>query len=69
MKIHTKGETMPISGEAIRMMNYADDIATTLRRILTLAPSLTAEERRRVLDHMHGISPSFDQVLETLGAK
>ena len=69
MKIHTKGETMPISGEAIRMMNYADDIATTLRRILTLAPSLTADERRRVLDHMQSLTPGYDQVVETLGAK
>jgi hypothetical protein len=69
MKIHTKGETMPISGEAIRMMNYADDIATTLRRILTLAPSLTMEERRRVLEHMQSLTPGYDQVVETLGAK
>ena len=29
---------MPLSGEAIRMMNYIDDISTTLRRILALAP-------------------------------
>ncbi len=63
-----KGETMPISGEAIRMMNYADDIATTLRRILMLAPSLTTEERKRVQDHMHGLTPTFDHVLEVLGA-
>ncbi len=68
MKIHIQGEKMPISGEAIRMMNYAEDIATTLRRILILAPSLTAEERRRVLDHMQSLTPSYDHVVETLGS-
>lgn len=57
---------MPISGEAIRMMNYADDIATTLRRILAMAPLLTAEERRKVHDHMQALTPSFDQVMEDL---
>jgi hypothetical protein len=69
MKIHIQGEKMPISGEAIRMMNYAEDIATTLRRILILAPSLTADERRRVLDHMQSLTPSYDQVVTTLGSK
>ncbi|HEX4022927.1 MAG TPA: hypothetical protein VHX63_17410 [Acidobacteriaceae bacterium] len=60
---------MPISGEAIRMMNYADDISTTLRRILAVAPALTTEERKRVHDHMQGLTPSFDQVLEVLDPK
>jgi len=32
---------MPLSGEAIRTMNYVDDISVTLRRILTVLPSLT----------------------------
>jgi len=59
---------MPISGEAIRMMNYADDIATTLRRILSVAPSLTADERKRVHDHMQSVTPSFDQVVEILAS-
>ena len=29
---------MPLSGEAIRTMNYVDDISVTLRRILTVLP-------------------------------
>ena len=37
---------MPLSGEAIRTMNYVDDISVTLRRILTVLPSLTEEERQ-----------------------
>ena len=43
---------MPLSGEAIRMMNYIDDISTTLRRILALAPTLSADERKRVGDYL-----------------
>ena len=39
---------MPLSGEAIRLMNYIDDVAVTLRRILATVPSLSAEERARV---------------------
>ena len=48
------GATMPLSGEAIRTMNYVDDISVTLRRILTVLPSLTDEERQRVADHIKG---------------
>ncbi len=43
---------MPLSGEAIRMMNYIDDISTTLRRILALSPTLSAEERKRVGEYL-----------------
>jgi len=39
---------MPLSGEAIRTMNYVDDISVTLRRILAVLPSLTDDERQRV---------------------
>jgi hypothetical protein len=62
------GEVMPISGEAIRMMNYVDDISTTLRRIQALVPTLTADERKRVGDYMRGSTPNFDTVLTILDA-
>jgi hypothetical protein len=39
---------MPLSGEAIRVMNLVDDVATTMRRMLALIPALDAEERQRV---------------------
>ena len=39
---------MPLSGEAIRLMNYIDDTAVTLRRVLATIPVLTPEERARV---------------------
>jgi hypothetical protein len=60
---------MPLSGEAIRMMNYVDDIATTLRRILALSATLSPEERKRVADYLRASSPNADQVLASLDAK
>ncbi len=60
---------MPLSGEAIRMMNYVDDISVTLRRILVVLPSLTEEERQRVAVHIRAADPSYDSVLNSLAAK
>ncbi|WP_446744321.1 hypothetical protein [Silvibacterium acidisoli] len=60
---------MPLSGEAIRMMNYIDDVSVTLRRILALVPSLTPEERQRVSEYMAESKPNVEQVQTTLKAK
>jgi len=60
---------MPLSGEAIRTMNYVDDISVTLRRILTVLPSLTDEERQRVADHIKKSDPSFESVVQAVQAK
>ncbi|MHB1021077.1 MAG: hypothetical protein ACYC46_12170 [Acidobacteriaceae bacterium] len=57
---------MPLSGEAIRTMNYVDDISTTLRRILAVLPSLTAEERQRVAEYIKHSDPSYDTVLNAI---
>ncbi|MGH7071483.1 MAG: hypothetical protein ACREFO_15915 [Acetobacteraceae bacterium] len=60
---------MPLSGEAIRTMNYVDDISVTLRRILTVLPVLTPEERERVADHIRHAEPNYETVLAALTAK
>jgi hypothetical protein len=57
---------MPLSGEAIRLMNYIDDVAVTLRRILATIPSLTAEERARVAEHLLNTKPNAQDVAEAL---
>jgi hypothetical protein len=54
---------MSLSGEAIRTMNYVDDISVTLRRILAVLPSLTEEERQRVADHIRQAEPSYESVV------
>ncbi len=60
---------MPLSGEAIRLMNYIDDVAVTLRRVLAAVPTLSAEERARVAEHLQQASPSADDVVKALVAK
>ena len=60
---------MPLSGEAIRLMNYVDDVTTTLRRILALAPTLTPEERTRLSEYLRNSSPSAEQEMAALDVK
>jgi hypothetical protein len=60
---------LPLSGEAIRTMNYVDDISVTLRRILTVLPQLTPEERDRVAAHIKSADPSYESVITAVSAK
>ena len=60
---------MPLSGEAIRTMNYVDDISVTLRRIMTVLPSLTEEERQRIATYIRESEPNYETVLNSLLAK
>ena len=60
---------MPLSGEAIRLMNYIDDVAVTLRRVLATVPTLSAEERAKVSEHLLHSRPSAEEVATALGAK
>ena len=60
---------MPLSGEAIRTMNYVDDITVTLRRILTTLPSLTEEERARIADYIRNSEPNYETVLNSIAKK
>ncbi len=57
---------MPATGEIIRMMNYVDDIAATLRRIIASLPTLSDEERKQLADYMRKSDPNFITVLESI---
>jgi hypothetical protein len=59
---------MPLSGEAIRLMNLVDDVATTMRRILALVPTLAPDERKRVSDYLKNSEPSAETVLQALSS-
>jgi hypothetical protein len=50
-------------------MNYVDDISVTLRRILSVLPALTPEERERIADHIRQAEPSYESVIEAVSAK
>lgn len=60
---------MPLSGEAIRLMNLIDDVAVTLRRVLAAVPTLSAEERARIADHLLHSHPNAEDVLQLLDQK
>jgi hypothetical protein len=57
---------MVASGELIRSMNYVDDIAATLRRIVASIPSMNQEERRRLADYLRGANASISEVMTRL---
>ena len=57
---------MPLSGEAIRIMNYVDDVSVTLRRILAVVPTLGPEERKRIGEYLRNSQPNADAVLAAL---
>jgi hypothetical protein len=48
------------------MMNYVDDIAATLRRIVVGISTMTPEEKKRLADYMRASDPSFVKTLESL---
>jgi hypothetical protein len=57
---------MVVTGELIRMMNFVDDIAATLRRIQAGFPGMTDEERKRLADYMRKADPSYTKIMDAL---
>ena len=57
---------MVATGELIRLMNYVDDIATTLRRMNGSLDGLTEEERRRLAEYMKKAEPAYASILHRL---
>jgi hypothetical protein len=60
---------MPLSGEAIRLMNLIDDCAVTLRRVLAAVGTLSPEERERVAEHLRNSKPSAEDVARALESR
>jgi hypothetical protein len=57
---------MPVTGELIRMMNYIDDIANTLRRVQLGVSDMNDEEKKRLAGYMRQSDPNYLKILETL---
>jgi hypothetical protein len=57
---------MASSGELIRLMNYVDDISTTLRRIASASALIPVDERKRLAEYMRNVNPNYLKVLEDL---
>ena len=57
---------MVATGELIRSMNYVDDMTATLRRICIAIPSMTAEERQRLAEHLRAAGASINAAIADL---
>ena len=57
---------MAATGELIRLINYVDDITTTLRRISASIPLMEADERKKLAEHLRNASTNFTNVLTQL---
>ena len=57
---------MAATGELIRLINYVDDITTTLRRISATIPMMDADERKKLAEHMRSVTSNFTAVLSQL---
>jgi hypothetical protein len=60
------GSHMAATGELIRLINYVDDITTTLRRISASIPMMDADERKRLAEHMRTVNTSFASLVTQL---
>ena len=57
---------MAATGELIRIINYVDDINTTLRRISASIPLMEAEERKRLAENIRSAGTNLTSVLGQL---
>jgi hypothetical protein len=48
------------------MINYVDDMVTTLRRIRATVPFMTEEERKRLAERLRKFKPTIDDVVQEL---
>jgi hypothetical protein len=57
---------MAATGELIRLINYVDDITTTLRRISASIPMMEPEEKKRLAEHLRAAAGNFSEVVNQL---
>ncbi len=55
---------MAATGELIRLINYVDDINTTLRRIQASLPGMEAEERKKLAESLRGAAGQLSALVE-----
>jgi hypothetical protein len=60
----TKGaQFMAATGELIRLINYVDDITTTIRRIHASLPSVDAEEKKRLAESLRSAGEKIKELI------
>ena len=54
---------MAATGELIRLINYVDDITTTLRRIHASLYGMDADERKRLAENLRNADAKLRELL------
>jgi hypothetical protein len=57
---------MAATGELIRLINYVDDITTTIRRIHASLPSVDAEEKKRLAESLRSAGEKMKELIVLL---
>jgi hypothetical protein len=58
---------MAATGELIRLINYVDDITTTIRRIHASLHGVDAEEKKRLAESLKNARERIDELVALLG--
>jgi hypothetical protein len=62
-----RDNSMVVTGELIRLMNYVDDISATLRRMQAGLPGISDDERKKLADYMRAADPNYVAIMNGLG--
>jgi len=54
---------MAATGELIRLINYVDDITTTIRRIHASLPTVDAEEKKRLAGNLKSAGEKIQELI------
>jgi hypothetical protein len=57
---------MAATGELIRLINYVDDITTTIRRIHASLPGVEADEKKRLAESLKNANERIKELLVLL---
>jgi hypothetical protein len=57
---------MAATGELIRLINYIDDINTTLRRIHASLYGIDADERKKLAENLRAASAKLNELVEAV---
>ena len=57
---------MAATGELIRLINYVDDITTTIRRIQASLPAVDADEKKRLAESLKSANERIKELLGLL---
>ena len=57
---------MAATGELIRLINYIDDINTTLRRIHASLYGIDMEERKKLAENLRAASAKLNELVEAV---